>query len=302
MGRGLPLANPAQVGTLVRGSVWRAIGNWIDTDMVLDVYLSALPATQVQDFATDGTPNLPANNFSFHWGKGEPLATAINNAMLTAYPGMKWQISVNPRLVLDHDVDGIYTTPQNFTEFLNERSNSILGPGNPKYQGVQMFVKNGVICITDFSAEGTLAGTGSNGGAPPVQSRTVAIAFTDLIGQPTWVGNATIQVTVVLRGDIGIGDFVTLPPTLTTVQGAGALQATSIENFASSRFSSVFQGKFQVTKVRHVGDYKAPPAKSWVTVLEAVSASGPLVSQTPPPTSGGPDPTPAPLAGTGGAL
>ena len=38
-----------------------------------------------------------------------------------------------------------------------------------------------------------------------------AINFFDLIGQPTWLNYAQIQIQVVMRGDIQVGDVVSLP-------------------------------------------------------------------------------------------
>jgi hypothetical protein len=35
------------------------------------------------------------------------------------------------------------------------------------------------------------------------------------------------------------------------------------------RNSSVFQGNFQVTQVRHVGNYRQPDASAWATTIDA---------------------------------
>src|SRR5688572_13631719 len=37
MGKGLPLANPKQAGPLVAGQIIQAFGNWVGTDMTLDL-------------------------------------------------------------------------------------------------------------------------------------------------------------------------------------------------------------------------------------------------------------------------
>ena len=50
----------------------------------------------------------------------------------------------------------------------------------------------------------------ATGGGSTPQTKTVDIKFTDLIGQPTWVANNIIQTTVVMRGDVKIGDQITV--------------------------------------------------------------------------------------------
>lgn len=293
MGKGLPLANPAQAGTLVQGSVFRAIGNWIGTDMTLDLYLAPLPLLNASGWNGTNTPEQPINNFTFNWKKGQSMAAAIRSTLQTAFPGKTIRIQINAQLILDRDIQGVYTTPQDFTAFVNQKSNAIIGPNNPQYLGVQIFQRNDEIWVTDGA---TTTSTASTGGGSGLQAQTRNISFIDLIGQPTWVANNVIQVTTVMRGDIQVGDSITLPVTLTTAQGAGATQNLPA-TFAQSRFAAQFQGTFQVKDVRHVGNYKAPQAGAWVTVLNCFATQGPLVPTAPPQTSK-PTATPAPLSST----
>lgn len=293
MAKGLPLANPNQIGTLIQGVIFRAIGNWVGTDMILDLYLSPLPATEVQNPQAQSSPNLPQNNFTFHWPAGQPMANAINGALKIAYPGVPVKISVNPQLVLDRTVNGVYTTLQSFAQFLNERSNVMLGPGNPQYPGVRVWAHGGTIFVSDNSQQGTSQPSQATGGTSGVTPKTVTIQQQDLVGQPTWVASNTIQVTTVARGDIAMGDNITLPPTLTTVTQAGALGATT--PFGQNRFGTSFNGTINVILVHHVLDYKSPNGQAWVTIFDCVVNPGPMTPSVAPPTSN-PPALPAPVA------
>jgi hypothetical protein len=98
------------------------------------------------------------------------------------------------------------------------------------------------------------------------------INFTDLIGQPTWQKLQTIQVTCVLRADIGCGDFVSLPntPGITTPGSYSQAFSTPGVTTSSPKQGTVFTGTYQVNAVRHVGNSRSPLAAGWVTVLDLV--------------------------------
>lgn len=278
MGKGLPLANPAQAGLILQGYVWRAVGNWIGTDMTLDLFLMPLPVATQPSTGNANIPALPVNNFSFHWVAGQPLAAAINATLQTAYPGIPRQILINPGLVLDRDEAGIYLTLGEFNDFINRRSNAILGPGNPQYTGVQIAGQNGGIIVWDGSTAG--ANTAATGGTTAPSFKAINIAFTDLVGQPTWIGNGAVQVTCILRADIQLGYSITLPPSLATVSANAALNSPA-GVYSQAKWSSQFQGTFTVTQVRSVGNYKSPQGAAWVTTLQAITKLGPAVAQSP---------------------
>lgn len=293
MAQGLPLANPSQIGVLIQGTIFRAIGNWIGTDMTLDLYLAPGPVTQVQNFQAAGWPNQPSNNFTFHWPAGQPIANAIKATLGTAYPDVPLKISVNPQLVLDRDVNGTYTTIQQFAQFLNEKSNAMLGVGNAQYTGIQTWFQGGTLSLSDFSQQGPGQSSQATGGTPGVTQKTTTINIQDLVGQPTWVASNTIQVTTVARGDIAMGDQITLPPTLTAVTQAGALANTL--PLGQNRFGLSFNGTITVQSVHHTLNYKSPQGQAWVTIFDCIVNPGPMTPATPPPTSS-PASTPAPLA------
>ena len=266
MGKGLPLANPAQIDTLVQGSVWRAIGNWVGTSMTLDLYISSPKAPTAPSYSNTNVARSPINNFTFDWKQGKPIATAIAATLKAAYPEIQVLIDVSSALVKGNDEFGIYGTVQEFTNYIQSVTKSVLGPGDPTYQGVTIAPRDGGVVAYDSKG-------GDNGGAKTPQYKTVNISFLDLIGQPTWLDNQIIQVTTVMRGDIQINDTITMPVTLTTVSPAGINKSNS-GTFNQARFSSQFQGNWQVRTVRQVGNYKQPHATSWVTVIEAINNKG----------------------------
>jgi hypothetical protein len=80
------------------------------------------------------------------------------------------------------------------------------------------------------------------------------------VGQPTWIGKNQIVVKTVLRSDIHIGDFLTLPPnTLMTMTG----DAAGLSGQQSGKLT--FQGSFIVNRVLHVGESRNPDGSAWVT-------------------------------------
>ena len=259
--------------------------------MTLDLYIAPLPSTGPTQSAS--LPKVPVNNFTFMAQANQPFSAAINTTLKAAFPGIPISMQINPSLISSFPLIGIYGSVQQFADYINKQTFGMLGASNPKYQGVQMFMRDGTLVVTDGS---TGTDTQSTAGTTPPKFKTVNIAITDLIGQPTWVGNNVIQVTTVQRGDIQIGDSITLPKGLTTITAAGVQAAP--ETFTAARWSSQFQGTLQVAAVRHVGHYKAPAASAWVSVFTANQKPGPASASVPPPNSKSPA-TPKPLVSVG---
>lgn len=118
----------------------------------------------------------------------------------------------------------------------------------PNYYGVQ---------IVYDPSQGTLNvfdGTQASGTAKQ-------LAFTDLIGQPTWLGNA-MNFKTPMRSDLKVGNTITLP------QGLNPINTAQSSLLSSSTTS--FQGNYQISQVRHVGRYREASADAWVTVIDAV--------------------------------
>ncbi len=239
MQKGLPLANPAQAGLLLQGTVNQAFGNWQGTSMTLDMLVIAAPPDMVGPLGAYKPVNL-----SFNWPKGDQMSDAVTSAIRTAYPGYTVSTNISPSLVYPEAAVGYYDNLSQYGRMLNDVSKNIIGG---QYAGVQISVKGDTISVWD--------GTNPNAAKP--------IAFNDLVGQISWDGPNLLNVKCVMRSDINVSDTVTLPP------GQITTSAASLSQFKQG---SVFQGNFMVQSVRHVGNSRQPDANSWVTVLTVYPA------------------------------
>lgn len=232
MQKGLPLANPAQSGLIVQGQIFQAFGNWIGVEQTLDLILQP-------DVGSPGSPK----NISLNWKAGTPLAQAIANTLATAFPGFAANIKISPNLVLSYDVNGYYQTLAQFAQLVKATSVNIIG--GTAYQGVDIFLKEKAFSIYD--------------GTTPTTPKT--ISFFDLIGQPTWIAPAVINLKCPMRADLNVGDYITLPKSIVTTTAAAQASLANLK--------PTFQGTFQITTLRHVGNFRQPSADSWCTVIDA---------------------------------
>lgn len=245
MGKGLPLANPQQAGILAAGNVWQAFGNWQGTAMTLDIYAIPGLAPAPNKAAAAGNPDLPAN-IVLNWKANTTLSDALSPCLQTAYPGYKVVVNINPGLVVGNDQPAYYQSLTQLSQFLNQKTKAIIGGS---YPGVS------IKCI------GTTITAYDNYNAS--QQAAKEIAFTDLVGQVTWIAPQTVMATCVMRGDLEVGMMVKMPP------GQIAIQAQSFSQF---RQSSAIQGTFVITKLRHIGNFRQPQGTAWVTTVEAVTS------------------------------
>jgi|GEM_PF-435761 len=286
MSAGLPLANPGQAGLLVAGQVQQCIGNWIGTEQSLCLYVTAggsgVSYAQASANLVNGQPVIapvtatsPAN-LVFQWVKGQRLIDALTITLQTAFPQLSIAGTINNGLVWSAAVPktGYFQTLQQLAQFVHETSIAVLAGPTPAndtyggtvdaYQGVVMTLQGGIITIYDSST----------------QSAPKQIGFFDMVGQPTWGEPGKVQLTTVLRGDIGVGDYVQLPPT-TGVTLGGANSWAGVNPFNSvTQNTSTFTGVYLVTRVRHVGNSRSPHGAGWVTVFELAFAQPSQSPQT----------------------
>lgn len=236
MQKGLPLANsqPAP-GLILSGVIQQSFSNWQGSMQTLDLLIQG----------NYGTPT-DIKDIAFNCTKGQQLLPSIVSALNVAFPDFKVDTSgMQTPLVWVEDIHSVYGSLNAFADFLYMISKRI--NTNPAYFGVKVTFKNGVFKVYDASQ--TTAPT--------------AIKFTDLIGQPSWLNIATINFKTVLRPDLQVGDFITMPTKGT--------QTTTVQSNSQYRDQSVFKGKFMITTVRHLGNFRQADANSWVTVYDAVS-------------------------------
>lgn len=238
--KGLPLANPNQSGLLVQGYIFQAFGNWIGTEMSLDLIIGAGPAPK-----TTGNGSTAAlRNLVINWKKGTPLGDAIKTTLGDAYQGLTVAVgNIKSSLIAPEDQVGYFSSIEDFATYVRQISRAVIASDD--YQGVNLFLSGKNWTVYD---------------SPP-SSTVKDIEFKDLIGQPTWLAAQTIQFKCGMRADIQIGQDVRMPKTQVT----NSQQAqTSLTNQKVS-----FQGAFQILGMRHVGNFRQPDASSWVTVFDA---------------------------------
>lgn len=238
MTKGLPLANPAQRGLLMMGQIWQSYGNWIGTDQTLD--LNFLP-TRI------GTTQSQIN-FAFQWPAGQPLSVLIAQVLTQAMPNVKQSINISADLKLSRDQPGVYQTLQQFAQFVQGISKSIIGG---TYPGVQIASDGQTVTVSD--------------GTVKAEDKSIKeIAFSDLLGQPTWISPVEIQFKTVLRGDLALFQTIKLPE--------GAIKAALSTAQSNERFrdKTTFTGKFQIYQLHHFGNFRQPDAMSWNTTVVAI--------------------------------
>lgn len=261
MKKGLPLAKPSQSqGVLLKGTIYQPFGNWIGTDMTLEMTL--LPPM-------GSNPN--PSNISFEWKAKQPLSGAITNSLQTAFPGFTVKVSISDSLTQANDQKGYYATLSQFASYILKYTQSSQFAGiktlsGGKYSGVRISVKEKTILVYDGTA---------NYGAASFDSPT-QIAFEDMVGQPTWINPITINIKTVMRSDLAVGDYIQMPKTNLSPYVI-ATQASSVPD-SPSRDKSIFQGKFVIAELHHFGNFRQADGASWVTVINAVSVNPPVSS------------------------
>jgi len=239
MGKGLPLANPAQQGTLIKGQIWQAFGNWEGTEMTLDFVINP-----------GGFDSSQPGNFVLNWQAGQPLSTALQNCLSVAYPNGPLSVNLSSSLVQSATEVHHCGTLEELSQYLQEITKSqFIGP---TYSGVQIAIQGGTLAAFDSTWQ------------PP----TVQLNFTDLVGQPTWIDVNTLQVKLVMRGDLQIGTAVKMPAGLSGQAGQVLTSGNSLPS--SSNYQTTFSGAFQIVEVRHIGNFRAADGGSWVTVINCI--------------------------------
>ena len=240
---GFPLNVPGQAGLILQGTIFQSFGNWVGTEMTLDFVIAPPGAMASQN-----------SNISFSWKAGTPLATALAATLNTAFPKVKQNIAVNPKLILAHDEVGVYQSMPAFAQYLKGLTAVTLGG---TYPGVSLAWTPTQINAYDQSTQGT-----------PVQ-----IAFQDLIGQPIWIGPYTIQFMCPMRADLSVNSYITMPKGIlgnpANPAGAPGAVVTTTASQPQARQATIFSGTFQVNLVHHMGIYRQPDGEAWVTVFNA---------------------------------
>lgn len=235
MGGGMPLENPNQVKLAAYGSVFQSFGNWVGTDMTLDFIITP-------SIYTTKTPG----NFQLVWKKGQPLSSALQQCLQTSYhgTGLTVNVNINQNIIAPENITHVVPTLTSLARWIAAKtSKSSSG-------AVQIVAQNGVILAYDRTYLPT----------------PINIEYTDLIGQPTWLEPFTMQMKLVARGDIQVGDTIMLPQGYLT-NAAGAVTTTAASYPSSNRYKSTFAQGFFVTKLRQIGNFRSSDGGEWATIL-----------------------------------
>jgi hypothetical protein len=201
---------------------------------------------------------------------GMNLSGAISETLGRAFSQGGANIGISDALKLNYQDAGMYQNMQQYAQYIQKFSQSILGIKN--YPGVNMTSKGQGINVWDATK---VLGWGQ-------------IDYTDLIGQPTWIEIQKIQVKCIMRGDIQCGYHVTVPPGLyglsptaiVTHRPGVALNTLQVNAFgvpigqgSPQRDNVSIPGAGVVTKVLHVGDFRNPDGVGWSTTYDILIES-----------------------------
>lgn len=242
---GLPLANPSQQGMIISGQIYNKYANWIGTHQTMNLVVN--PSPLLNDVGQKRSITLDGK-------KGEALSDVLQRSLKLAFPDFDIYISISDKLVLAEDAPGVY--PRLGQLAVAVRSHSCSAINTDDYTGVQMVMQNRAIRVFD--------NTTADGAGIPILPQ-------ELVGQPSWIGLASVSFKCPMRADLRCGDIVSLPQDI--ISGPGALLSVNTERSLSMLRNTVnFTGNFLITSVRHVGDYLNPDSNNaWNTIYEAVA-------------------------------
>jgi len=242
MTKGLPLANDAQRGLVIDASIQQAFGNWIGTDMTLDLVIGP---------GGVGSPAEPSN-FVLNWQKGQKLSEALEETFKNSpMSELKRKITISDDRVSDTDwMPGFYTTLVQLAQSVQAMTRRRRGDDDP---GVYIYVAGQDLLVAE---------------AKEVSSEAVEkeIAFRDLIGQVTWIAPTQLTCKLVMRGDLNVLSVVKFPQGAAVQTQAGALPGL-VAPVDKNSVGIASGGKFQVMRIHHWGNYRQPDAMAWNTTL-----------------------------------
>jgi hypothetical protein len=127
MAPGLPLATAqsAYAGTIMKGRIFQAFGNWVGTDMTIDFMCMAGPDASKKTTAFSNPT--PPKNIVLNWKKGKQLKEPLKKALETAFPNLKVVIDISDKLIAPQDQVGFYANLDQFGDYLRRITQSVVG-------------------------------------------------------------------------------------------------------------------------------------------------------------------------------
>lgn len=265
MKKGLPLAVPKTPDLLVKGTIRKCFGNWEGNVTSLDMVVQAL----VDD------EDKPPRNITFNWQDGQKLSEAIEEMLTNGFPTYEINVNISDKLVGNGQQVAYFGTLAQAAIAIKQATmhTQFAGikriDGSP-YQGVTIAPPGAnIINVYDGTTSETEGHRSPNG--------AIEVSFIDLIGQPTWINPNVVSFKTVLRGDIGVGDYVKLPKglatpyVLTTIGGAQPMPDG--DEKATSRNNLAFQGTFEIRAMQHFAHFRQADGGSWATSFEGIAGN-----------------------------
>lgn len=254
--KGLPLANPNQKGTILKGKILQAFGNWQSTDMNLNLVAIA---GYMEPF-----------NGAFIWPAGQNIEDALSNFFSISMPGYTFvKPTLHPNLIFAYDQSYSFPSLEAFSKWLKQYTQISIG-GN--YPGVDIRIDGTNIVAYDNTLPANEVNSAQDTKNTPT-IRVVEISFVDLVGQPTWIDPRTILFKCPMRADLKLGDVAHMP---VGYFGIAPNQSSLPWNY---RDKSAQSGYFQIFEVHHLGNFRQPDGNSWVTVYRGVQVAVPGKTQ-----------------------
>ena len=236
MRTGLPLVNPAQAGTILKGLVFQSFGNWEGIDQTLDFVV--IPGSYTND---------NPGNIVLNWTAGTQLSSALQQTFSVAYPSFQVSMNISSDLVQSYDEVHFCGTLDELAQLVGDITEDVFD------NRVQISIQAGKIIVYDNT----------------YKPSPVKLAFTDLIGQPTWIGTNTIQFKTVARADLQVGGIIAMPQGM---QNQPGLVTTTQAAYPSSiKYQTSFQNNFVVQELRQIGNFRSTNAADWATIINAVT-------------------------------
>jgi hypothetical protein len=253
MSKGLPLANPAQRGPLIKGQVYQAFGNWRGTVMSLDMFIAPGFVKSDAKISPQGRPDQPVN-WTFTWKKDQKLSDMLSDTLGKTMPGITPKIQVDDSRTAPMDMSGQYQTLPQFSSWLRYHTKGKFGDRD---DGVSLASDGDIVVAfeTDPSK------------AKPAATRQIFAS--DIIGQPMYYQPFFITLKTVMRGDLDIGNAIKLPKDFVSEvaqspafpYGTGVQRSQDSINFGG--------GTYLIQQIQHFGHFRQADATAWVTQIWA---------------------------------
>lgn len=238
---------PAKQDLIVSGFIGAVFPDWNDANMQLTFILNQVPQyASKADGSVDFTKS--PGGYQFRTKSGDSAAPAIKEALDKVAPGVP---------LVDRTDGATIPIPCTAPVFTVTGLASIVSAW-------------GLILM--YSGQGYILNTR----ASPAYGQEVALKKQDFLCQPSALGVSEMAITTFIRGDIRMGDLITMPEDMfvgvTNLAGSIA-NSTGLDDYLRTtgrNLFTLFSGKWLVNKIWHVGDLRNTDVQSWATHFNVV--------------------------------